>query len=443
LFKQKTAEVTPGSAASPLPQVEVTPTQPTGKRGPIGIGPRTNYSRVNTGAPPVPDAGSQAQKSMAPRGAEMLPKLGSGEDSMTLSAVARPTLQDMVTSAMTGAASRASIVKEAAHQQALAGAGLEGEVPAVESIETDYVMKLASAVDYVAEQVKQGASLAGAYNLKEGKVEPGKGPGALKVMQATATGTPPGPGQQGAGHHQPPKNPGVEKARPAEHSPTKMESNLAHPVGGKMLEKNNSAKTEVVRREKFEKMAASFTSALKAMPKEASEKVIVTPEKTAAETCPDCKKPMAECTCKSEKKASPDNLVDYMLSLTKKAEDAINPAQISAGAAVPPATSAAGESGGAPAGGSPQGPSGLVSSNQGAIDYKKSQAYANRKADLGKYLTEPAMSGATDKTLAEAFAHTSEAGTKFASASPAMKTAAAKALLMKLADEAEARAKKN
>jgi hypothetical protein len=121
--------------------------------------------------------------------------------------------------------------------------------------------------------------------------------------------------------------------------------------------------------------------------------------------------------------------------LHKVAEDAINPAHISAGAAVAPDTSAAGESGGAPVGGAPQGPSSLVGSNESAMNYQKGTAYAPRKAELGKYYNEPALSGATDKTLANAFENTGKAGTKFASVGTGTKVAAARAVLEKLAEE--------
>jgi hypothetical protein len=117
----------------------------------------------------------------------------------------------------------------------------------------------------------------------------------------------------------------------------------------------------------------------------------------------------------------------------KVAEDAINPAHISAGPAVPPDTSASGQPGGEPAGGAPQGPTGLIGSNQAAINYTRGQAYENRKTDMKKWLTEPMDSAAHDNTLQVAFDHTREAGPKVAST----KTAAARALLEKLAQEVQ------
>ncbi len=470
----KIADISPQSAASPMPQLEVTSKPASGKKGPTGIGPRTNYSRVNTGTPPVPDAGASAQKSMAPRGAEMLPKLGYrlDEDSMKTSAAARPfTLQDMVKAAQAGAASRVDIAAEAALQQRNLGEEektASAQEPTAEnySIPTDQVNKLASALDYIKEQIKEAAHLGGPWTLSEGKVEPGTGPGAIRVMQAESSGSPPGPGQQGAGHHQPPKNPGTEKGLAPERGATKMETNLNNPPGGKgeMLEKNNMARLLKIAKVKEEAFADKVLSAprpgaktltapnldriknlAKGVAKKASaEKGADFKEKVISAPRPGMKTMVAPTLDKIKnlaKKGSANmSLVDVLLSMRKQAEDAIFPAQISAGAAVPPESNASGQPGGQPAGGAPNGPTGLVGSNQSAIDYKKNQAYANRKADLAKYLTEPALSGQTDKTLAEAFSHTGEAGTKFASAQPAIKTAAARALLLRLAEEASAKA---
>src|SRR5690606_4355791 len=128
--------------------------------------------------------------------------------------------------------------------------------------------------------------------------------------------------------------------------------------------------------------------------------------------------------------------VDALLAFKKQAEDAINPAQISAGPEVPPDTSAAGEPGGAPAGGLPQGSTSLVESNEAAINYTKGEAKAKSKADLRKVLTEPAMSASTDSTLQKTLDSTDQAGAKISSA---IKTAAARALLEKLAQEAESK----
>ncbi len=152
----------------------------------------------------------------------------------------------------------------------------------------------------------------------------------------------------------------------------------------------------------------------------------------------------AENNKETKKEGSGNAFLDYLLTRPKTAEDATNPAHISAGKAVPPQTSASGEAGGSPAGGQPQGPRGLIASNKAAIDFKRRDAYAPRVSDLTKFLTEPAMNASTDKTLAHAFTHTSEAGPKIASADPPppadqmAKVAAGRALLAKLAQAQDA-----
>lgn len=130
-------------------------------------------------------------------------------------------------------------------------------------------------------------------------------------------------------------------------------------------------------------------------------------------------------------------LVDALREHVKRAADENNPAKISAGAAVPPETSAAGEAGGAPAGGMPVGPRHLVHSNESAINFKRNAAYGNRKSDLKAYLSEPALTNSTDSTLQAAFAHTGEAGTKLASEENE-KVAAARALLAKITERVQA-----
>jgi hypothetical protein len=138
-------------------------------------------------------------------------------------------------------------------------------------------------------------------------------------------------------------------------------------------------------------------------------------------------------------KKKESSVTDYMRWYTKQAEDAINPAQISAGAAVPPDTSAAGEAGGEPVGGAPHGPSGLVGSAESAINYTRGQAYSPRKGELGKYFDEPALSAQHDSVLQDAFVNTGKAGPKIAAqvTEGSNKAAAARALLSKLASANE------
>ena len=90
------------------------------------------------------------------------------------------------------------------------------------------------------------------------------------------------------------------------------------------------------------------------------------------------------------------------------------------------------------AGGTPQGPTGLVGSSQSAISYTKGQAKAHVKPELSKVLSEPALSSAHDNVLNKAFSHTGQAGVKLASP----RALAARAVLEKMAEEACADDKK-
>ena len=138
------------------------------------------------------------------------------------------------------------------------------------------------------------------------------------------------------------------------------------------------------------------------------------------------------------------------LGLRKQAEDALNPAQISAGpasaeGAEAPMGVSASEEGPVPA--VPSDVSrqeSFIGSNEAAIAYTKRQAKMDPKSDLGQLLVEPALSSATDKALELAFAHTNEAGAKVAHTlfgQLAQKQAAAKPAPVKQAAARQAPAK--
>lgn len=430
------------TAPSPIPSPSVAPTFAPGKKGPAGLAPRTNYTRVNTGEPPTPDAGASAQKSLPPRGAEMLPKIAGGEGSMG-NIAGRATLQDLVKSAMVESAARVRVTAEAGRQAENLGEKTASAEKVIvtsqaKTASAQQVEKLASALDFLADGFRKEASLGGPYTLSEGTAAPPPGVSA-------ATANKPLPDKKGQGVNVVPMNPGTQKGLAAEHGGTMLANNLGKAPGGreKMIQRNQGGKTaSVVDLIRF-KLNGEKTAADAAEKKEteglAEAKAGVEKAEAAHKSEPENKEGSAE---------GENALVDYMLGRTKQAEDAINPAQISAGPAVPPETSASGQPGGQPAGGAPQGPTGLVGSNESAKNYTKGQAYANRKEDLKKYWNEPAMSAQHDSVLQDAFQHTSQAGPKIASAqegtgeSPApaasVKTAAARALLMNLAKSAEA-----
>lgn len=430
------ASTTGLTAPSPIPTPSVAPSFAPGKKGPAGLAPRTNYTRVNTGEPPTPDAGAAAQKSMPPRGAEMLPKLAGGEGSMG-NIAGRATLQDLVKSAMVESASRVHVTAEATRQAANLGEKT-ASAPVAENESTKvasaHVVKLAGALDFLAGEFRKEASMGGPYTLSEGTAAPPPGVSAASADK-------PLPDKKGQGVNVVPMHPGTQKGLPTEHGGTMMANTLDKAPGGRehMIQRNQGGKTasvvDLIRFKLNGEKTASDAHEKKETEGLAQAKAGVEKAEAAHKSEPE------------NKEASGENaLVDYMLGRTKQAEDAINPAQITAGAAVPPETSAAGEAGGQPAGGAPQGPTGLVGSNESAQNYTRGQAYGNRKEDLKKYYNEPAMSAQHDSVLQDAFTHTSQAGPKIASAqndtqsAPAasVKTAAARALLMNLAKTAEA-----
>lgn len=126
-----------------------------------------------------------------------------------------------------------------------------------------------------------------------------------------------------------------------------------------------------------------------------------------------------------------------VLGLYKQAEDAINPAQISAqkiddiGDTPPDGAVGSGE-------GAPSEPSDvasqkrkMVSSNEAAINYTKRDAKGDPKQDLGDILSEPALSASTDATLDRTLDHTDAAGAKISH--QLAKVAAARAVITKIA----------
>lgn len=417
MLKQADSTAVPfaGSASAqasmaPVP-VNAVDTKPApGQTGPKGMAPRTNYSRVNAGATPTADAGASAQKSVAPDAQSFLPhKVAHPEVHMT--AVTTPmTLQAMIKNAAAGAQDHAALSLEAERQSLAPSAAQTTKSASVQTdtIPTAYIEKFAQAIECVLEDLTKEAEEPG----------PGTGPNHLGVLEAPGGKNPFMPGNQGQAtpKNQPPKNPGTHKPSETPAGPSNALDDNASMMHGKQPVKLSSVTTAELRK----------TGAAKVAAKE---------EKTEPEKCEKCGKEKDACSCsKTATVSSVDpRLVDLFLSTTKTAEDAINPAHISAGPAVPPETSASGQPGGEPVGGKPQGSTGLVASNEAAISYTKGQAKADPKRDVSKLLGEPALSAAHDKTLGMAFKHTGQAGVKISS----VREASARAALEKMAEEAK------
>ncbi len=345
----------------------------------------------------------------------------------------RPMLQDLLKAAMVDSAARVRITEEAYLQSEKVAEGKMCKKCGKEKCacgdkmasapESEHVEKLASACDFCAELLKQAASMAGPYGLTEHLQTSAPG-----VSHATASKSL--PDHKGQGVNVVPMHPSQQKGLSTENGATQMENTQAAGVAGKMPPNIVNGKHA----------SAGVVSLIR------SKLAADEHEKKETEGMEEAKKGLdkAEAAHKSEPEnkegSAPSSLADYLLARTKVAEDAINPARISAGPAVPPETSMAGQPGGNPAGGPPRGPTSHVQSNQAAIDAKKSETHGPRREELKKYFNEPALSAEHDRVLQVAFDHTGKAGTKFASAAaPAesVKTAAARVLLSKLAEAAE------
>lgn len=229
------ADDTLTASSSPIPTPAVTPTPAAGLRGPSGLSPRQNYSRVNTGVPSSSDAGALEQKSI-------MPKVGSV---MSISMATRPrALNDMLKTAMESALGRAKVAEEAKKQlQNLDDDDDEDDkkkkekdscmkTSSADHLPTDYVLKLAAAADYVTELLKEGADLAGPYNLTENTTGPGEGPNTLPMGYTT----PMGPDHvihtnSGQAKTNKPGVPGMQKAHPQEHGATQLENDIDHAPG--------------------------------------------------------------------------------------------------------------------------------------------------------------------------------------------------------------------
>lgn len=361
-----------------LPKINVKSLKPPGLRGPKGMGVKSSWSKSNTAAPSIPDAGASLQKSLPP------PKVAHvKEDPMKMTG--SPTVQDFVKAAMVGSAARASASLEAMRQTG----STEKVASASPPQDTERVSKLAHALDYLSENLDKVAEIG------ESKNQPGTGPNALKVMEATSSNNEIEAGQTGHSTQSPPMSPKTEKDPTKSGDPgTAMETDYTNRPGGGAAYPEEPIKNE--------KTAAAL-----------AQKNLSALQKIANRN-----NPVARLT--------------EMLKL-KQAADENNPAQISSGKDNPPDASASEE-------GVPSEPSDvnkqkkMVSSNDSAIDYTKGQAKADPKSDVSQVLHEAPLSSSTDKVLNQALDHTGEAGVKISSVKTLEKRAAARVLLQKLAE---------
>jgi hypothetical protein len=281
------------------------------------------------------------------------PKMASSEErKMTIKA--RPTIQDLMKAAMAGTINRVNIAREAAIQAGDDGQDKQAE--ATTSVPTDQLHKLADALDFI------GSKLAA-----EAANQPGHGPGALEVMQASASGSNVDAGQLGQAKHQIPNDPPMKSG-----DETRLDDNKG------MMHGEQPAKLG----------HAQLVAA-------------------------------------------------NLQRLGVKVAENMDESHIRQTGDTPPAALEAGQ-----AGPSMPSQSSLVGSNQSAIDYTKREALTSVREGMKPYLTEPAMSKATDKTLNQVLTHTDQAGAKLSSVrNGLLKTAATRALMLKLASQIPAKRK--
>jgi hypothetical protein len=159
---------------------------------------------------------------------EFLPaKVAHQERTMT-TAMKRPQLHELVKEAVAGTISKVDIDAEAERQLVNMGViprGMEKSAavraaPTEELTPTDYIQKLAGALEYGAGLLKQA-------DIAETQIKPGEGPNALQVLEAPSGENPVQPGNQGqaTAKNVPPMNPPVESSGVAKDPANAMQTN--------------------------------------------------------------------------------------------------------------------------------------------------------------------------------------------------------------------------
>jgi len=339
----------------------------------------------------------------------------------------KPLLQDLVKEAMEGTVQKVNVTAEALRQ--FGGYPNDEEQTKTASVEEpsvlngEFVEKLASALEYISDALEKDAANPNSPDNASPGVGPGQGQNTLQVMKAESSeeNIDAGEGGKAVPKEQPPMNPSLQSVPGQSSDPSNaLESNDSMMHGEQPVEPISNEKASIKAAQAlFEKNLERL-----GLPKEASRTLQAPPQAKLGG---------------ANQELLAKNLA--RLGFQKQAEDAINPAQISAGpapaqgAAAPPGVSEA-EKGPIPAEPSDvNSQKRLIASNDAAINYSKRDAKADPKKDMGNLLAEPMQSKATDKTLSRVWDHTDQAGAKIAG--DMTRTAAARALLAKLASKQE------
>lgn len=421
----------------------------------------------------------------------------------------RPNLHELAMAAMEGTISKVAVSQEAARQLKNLGTPLAVEKTAStdkadDAVPTEYVHKLAGALDYMVKSAEIGTTT----------IQPGKGPNTLEVMEATSSETNIDAGQQGqaTSKNVPPQSPPTQSSGVAKDPSNAMQTNDEMMHGEQPVDPMGNEKTSAVYLRNLEALGLSKVAKEEGGSRHVDKRLLFGTGGAAAlgaekgkrwDAWKDGTKHQlkeqgkgilsgglggaalgatvgaiknrslagagrgalagvgtgallgnvagglksqvdrkgADIIEKHRKKEA--SLLERNLEALgiKQAEDESG-AKLTGGgnAAVPPPGASPSEEQ------VPSEPSdvskqkGLISSNDAAINYDKGQAKADPKSDVNKVLSEPALSAATDKTLQKTLDHTSQAGVKISS--DLTRTAAAQALLAKLAQKAEEDAKK-
>jgi len=269
---------------------------------------------------------------------------------------------------------------------------------------------------------------------------------AIPSMQNNAPGTSLEPGESGeaTSGHQSPKTTGpTVKPYPADKTPTAMTTNDKSP------HEHTKQPANLLKQEGGASKHASVDRAQSIVDKVSGKTQRSLQEKVAAE------KRARVLMLKAAQSGIPADAAARMLGFDKAAEDALNPAHISAGTTpelqtdpgTPSQLSQGSEAGTntpretAPSSGEGGGRD-LLASNESAINATKREAKKQNLGAISQVLTEPAMSAEHDKTLNESLQNTSSAGVKIAAARELLKKLASSnpqfaAKLAALAKQAE------
>ncbi len=426
-----------------------------------------------------------AEQKMSPaRGLDFLPAKTAEDHTMEMAEL--PTLQTMLKAAMAATASQVDVNGEAArqlsHHQDESTKVASADSAQQDHYSSEHIEKMASALDYVADQIKEA---------DEGNVqEPGKGPNSLDVLEsnnsaenidagegghAIAKNLPKAPTEQKEEVQVGKANTGMATNDDTSHpeqplKPIKNENAAIAPASPlpTPTTQTKAASADEATLERLFKIsgvksrlgkitgATDLAEGIGKIRRSGAAKKMGLPDGLRDEGLRQAGRGAGKATAtaatgagalyvgKKVKDKAKEKKGSAPIELIRKvAEDALSPSKIEAGKQNPPDSSSAEQN-------VPKQPSDVTSqarsmlgSNDAAINYKKQQAKADPKSDVNQVLAQPALTRSGDSTLHKVLANTNKAGVKFASIrDDSVKVAAARALLTNLVSKVAAEKKK-